>query len=198
MQHRLQAENERLRRLNRVLEERLQHQKTLDERIENLMAQAGMGCSVSSQATARSTPASTRAARLSEIPSLNNWSAHQLLVRHITFATAEHAYQYFKVLPGDALWAQEILHAPSPWEAKRLSRRKPINHQAWDTIRRDVMLEILNAKLLQHSDVRQALQATEHYEIVEDGSLEPYWGIGTAGNGANMFGAMWMSLRAES
>lgn len=127
---------------------------------------------------------------------LNNWSAHSIRIWGKRFPTAEHAFQYKKA-EYDPKMALKIKAAKSPRQAKQLSRQLTIDAERWNKQRKNVMLEILRAKLQQHHDVREALLATKTRAIVEDTLDDNYWGIDRCGRGRNMLGKIWMQLRDE-
>jgi ribA/ribD-fused uncharacterized protein len=126
----------------------------------------------------------------------SNWSAHQIRIWGKTFPTVEQAFQYQKFVGANEPWARKIQHAPSPWLAKRLAWQKTIDAKAWDARREAVMRELIQAKLIQHEDVRLALKQTQKRAILENSdSEETFWGIGKGYDGLNTLGKIWMSLR---
>lgn len=127
-----------------------------------------------------------------------NWSAHQIDIWGKRFPTAEHAYQYKKFEYSDPAWAEKIRTAKSPYEAKQIAYQKSIDQAAWGIIRESVMLELLQAKIAQHEDVKQALLATGGGAIAQIGrENDGFWGMGTDGYGENVLGKLWMHLRDE-
>jgi ribA/ribD-fused uncharacterized protein len=135
---------------------------------------------------------------------LSNFSSFNLRCKGHTFQTSEHAYQWEKFAGHwDASNAVEdiatrILNAPSAHEAFKLAEafkahRKP----DWDSIKVDVMREILRAKVLQHGYVSRKLLATGERDLVENSWRDDYWGWRPKRDGQNMLGKLWMEIRAE-
>lgn len=127
-----------------------------------------------------------------------NWSAHQIRIWGKLFPTVEHAYQYKKFADLDPIFAGKIQHAHSPWQAKNLSYSRRINSRAWDPERQRIMRQLLEAKLLQHEDVRHALRRTGTRAIIAKGDAkDEYWSIGPDYQGENILGKLWMTLRNQ-
>jgi ribA/ribD-fused uncharacterized protein len=133
----------------------------------------------------------------SDVP-FTNWSAHQISIWGMRFATVEHAYQYKKFIEVDPELALKIKNATSPWRAKKLGWSRPIITAEWDSKRERVIWDLLTAKVRQHEDVRTALRATGNRAIIVKGNeRDEFWGIGTNNNGLNTLGKIWMSLRQQ-
>jgi N-glycosidase YbiA len=127
-----------------------------------------------------------------------NWSAHQIYIWGKHFPTVEHAYQYKKYEVTDPEWAEQIRNAISPYQAKKLAYKHHTDEESWDIIRVSVMLELLQAKLKQHEDVRNALRDTGTGAIAQiGGEDDTFWGTGEDGFGENVLGKLWMHLRDE-
>ncbi|MFA6271500.1 MAG: NADAR family protein [Patescibacteria group bacterium] len=126
---------------------------------------------------------------------LDNYSAHTINIWHKTFPTAEHAYQWKKFESEEEI-AERIYHAQSPEIAKQIAdENKNMIEKRWYDIKRRVMKEILIAKMLQHNDVREALQRSSGRELIENSPVDSYWGCGKDGNGRNEVGKIWMEIR---
>lgn len=138
----------------------------------------------------------------------SNFSAFNLVWRHLTFHTSEAAYHYEKFCYIDESGvsstaeqnavAQQILKAPSAHEAFKIAERnKPLRRADWDRVKFDVMRRILRSKVSQHEYVRRKLLATGERELVEDSWRDDVWGWGPDRKGQNMLGRIWMEIRTE-
>jgi ribA/ribD-fused uncharacterized protein len=128
----------------------------------------------------------------------NNFSAHAIEFRGKFYPTCEHAYQAAKCTNPQV--QEEIRHARSPLEAKRLANEKyrAAKDPQWGRKKVGVVEAILRAKLAQHPEAQEALRKSGHEEIVEDSPTDYFWGEGSDGSGQNMLGKIWMKLRAET
>ena len=127
---------------------------------------------------------------------LNNFSAHCIDIWGIRFPTAEHAYQWKKFSDAEPEIAKQILDTGSPEEAQKIAHRyKPKMPKDWHYTKVAVMEEILRAKLVQHEIVCDALKRTGKRKIIENSPINAFWGCGSAGDGKNMMGALWMKIR---
>ena len=129
---------------------------------------------------------------------LNNWSAHQVQLWGNTFPTTEHGFHYRKFDEIKPELAAQILAAPSPFIALELAKQYKNRRRAdWDTIKIDIMTELVRAKANQHEDVRDCLLATGTKRIVENSPWDDFWGIGQEGTGDNHMGKILMLVRNE-
>ena len=67
----------------------------------------------------------------------------------------------------------------------------------WNEIKTSVMKEIIKAKIDQHEEVRNALQASGKEEIIENSPEDYFWGSGKDNTGRNELGKIWMEIREE-
>jgi ribA/ribD-fused uncharacterized protein len=131
---------------------------------------------------------------------LSNFSAFNLKMLGITFATSEHAYHWMKFRhPTGPGWVQnEIETAPSAHEAfKAAERLKRYRRPDWDDVKVEIMRDILRAKVDQHEYVRRKLLETGDRELIEDSWRDDFWGWGPYRDGRNVLGKLWMEVRAE-
>lgn len=127
---------------------------------------------------------------------LSNFSAFRLSWKGRMFDTSEAAYHWEK-FPNDAELQDAILDAPSAHEAFKLAEsQKLFRRPDWDSVKVDIMREILTAKASQHEYVRRKLLATGDRELVEDSWRDDFWGWGPNRDGKNMLGNLWMEVRA--
>ncbi|OGH62816.1 MAG: hypothetical protein A2848_00495 [Candidatus Magasanikbacteria bacterium RIFCSPHIGHO2_01_FULL_50_8] len=126
--------------------------------------------------------------------SLSNFSAHEVVIEGVTYATAEHAYQVLKF--SDSAQREKIKGAASAWLAREFGQSKKGRVENFDKIA--VIKEIMRAKLLQHEDVRAALIKTGDSIILKNHPGDDgFWGCGADGTGQNVMGKIWMELRNE-
>ncbi len=128
---------------------------------------------------------------------LNNFSAHAIEFNGKLYPTAEHAYQAAKCT--DPQGQEVIRNARSPLQAKTLANKtyRAARCPDWGHKKLAVVEEILRTKLAQHPEARAALRESGDEEIVEDSPTDYFWGAGADGTGQNMFGKLWMKIRAE-
>ena len=126
----------------------------------------------------------------------SNFSPHTVEYKGVNYMTSEHAFHAAKF--ADQKIIDEIIAARSPVEAFQLGKKyKAVRRSDWNEIKIGVMREILAAKLAQHTEVREALLATEDEEIIEDSPVDAFWGNAPDGTGQNHVGKIWMQLRSE-
>lgn len=134
---------------------------------------------------------------------LSNFSAFTLRRNDRVFMTSEAAYHYdkFAGFPEQSeQWnvALDIYIADSAHEAFKIAERnKHLRRTDWDSVKVDIMREILHAKADQHEYVRRKLLATNDRELIEDSWRDDFWGWGPNRDGKNMLGKLWMEIRAE-
>lgn len=106
-------------------------------------------------------------------------------------SSVEHQYQAAKTL--DITEKTNILNAHSAGAAKRMGRRCKIRTD-WDSIKLDIMFELLKQKF-SNQDLKEKLLATED-EYLEEGNYwnDTYWGV-CNGVGENHLGKLLMKLR---
>jgi len=126
---------------------------------------------------------------------LSNFSSHEVRWKGEVYKTAEHAYQVEKYLASQM--KEKIKHATSAFQAREFGQAKEGKDPDWNDKKVSVMKEIMRAKLLQHEDVRDALQRTNNAPILKNHPLDYYWGTGADGSGKNVMGKLWEELREE-
>jgi len=122
----------------------------------------------------------------------------------------EYFYQAQK--SSDRDYRRAIMEAESPGKVKRLAANPDITGKSgkhswfrahgkspradWHQVKLDIMRRADLAKYTQNPALRERLLATGDAELVEDSPSEPFWGIGSDGNGANWAGRVIMEVRA--
>lgn len=124
---------------------------------------------------------------------LSNFYACRQLHLGFPYPTAEHAYQAAKAV--DVAEFHRIATAATPGLAKRLGRRCAVRAD-WDTVKIDVMREILRQKFTSPA-LRAKLLATDDAELIEGNTWgDRFWGV-CDGRGQNWLGQLLMQLRAQ-
>ena len=132
---------------------------------------------------------------------LSNFSAFCVHWRGQPFFTSEHAYHWarFDLPEGRGVLLQDcIQRASSAHEAFKFAQReKSKQREDWDTIKVEVMRDILWCKVRQHEYVHRKLLETAGRELIENSWRDDYWGWGPRRDGQNVLGKLWMEIRAE-
>ena len=113
------------------------------------------------------------------------------------FDTSEHAYHWEK-FKEDAELRHRIRLARSAHDAFKLAEKfRDKRRPDWDSVKVDIMREILREKANQHEYVRRKLLQTGDRELIEDSWRDAFWGWGPNKDGQNMLGRLWMEIREE-
>lgn len=117
------------------------------------------------------------------------------------FGTTEHAFAAAKTL--DLKYFMAIIEAPNPGVAKAIGRRAPLRSD-WETIKYQVMLDVLRVKFKPAGVSRDRLMATGDRLIYEGNTWnDDVWGIirsdhtGENWHGRNALGVLLMKVRQE-
>jgi len=135
---------------------------------------------------------------------LSNYYTQPFLWRRIEFQSAEQAFAYAKTffatgrMDGN-LFAQDILNAKSPGDAKKLGRRVRIDVDEWDKHKVMYMREIVHAKFASGNDISGKLSRTGAAMLVEGNDWgDKFWGRVRERDrwvGLNVLGAILMEER---
>jgi N-glycosidase YbiA len=113
-----------------------------------------------------------------------------------TWPTSEHYFQAQKF--ADMKDKEEIRKAKGPMDAARMGRdRNRTLRRDWDRVKDNVMYEVVKAKFIQHTALRELLISTGDTKLIEHTENDRYWADGGDGSGQNMLGLILMRLRAE-
>jgi hypothetical protein len=83
-----------------------------------------------------------------------------------------------------------------PGKAKRLGRKVQLRSN-WESIKDDIMYQVVRAKFSQHPNLWWQLRATEDAELIEGNTWgDRYWGA-VNGVGENKLGRILMRIRSE-
>ena len=127
---------------------------------------------------------------------LSNYYAEALDLYGRRYPTAEHAYQCQKARDAkEALWIED---SPTPGEAKRRGRKVAMRPD-WDTVRFQIMREVLKAKFAPHSQMAVLLLETGDEMLVEVNWGDRFWGQTMNADyalvGSNYLGRLLMEIR---
>lgn len=130
------------------------------------------------------------------------YSAHAIEIDGVVFPTVEHAYQCARYT--DPKIIEEIRTAPSPMKAWAVSAKyKSVQIPDFkkDEHKLSVMKKLMEVKVEQHEEVRQALIDSGDLQIVKHITTYPpgdgFWDDGEDGKGLNHTGRMWMEIRSQ-
>jgi N-glycosidase YbiA len=129
----------------------------------------------------------------------SNFSPHSIELDGESWATVEHYYQAhkFEGTKFDYLMA-EIQAAPTPELAAKIGRDPAHQPRAdWDLHKCQIMYRAIWQKFSSHLDVQQILLDTLNAEIIEDSSVDYFWGCGLDRSGQNQLGRILMQVRSE-
>lgn len=121
------------------------------------------------------------------------FSNHPVRYKKTTYKTAEHAYQCRQYTdPKIISQIRSASTAKEAWSISQEHKNKQISD--FNDKKRDVMKDILHAKLRRNEDVWDMLFSTETYELKYE-SKDTYWGTGSNGKGKNELGKLWTEIR---
>lgn len=101
---------------------------------------------------------------ITNLHSLDNFSAHAITIWDMNFPTVEHAYQWKKFSKIRPDIAQQIKDTKSPQVAKKISSQyKNETPDNWETQKVSIMEELLHAKYAQHEYECDSEWQKEHY-----------------------------------
>ena len=128
---------------------------------------------------------------------LSNFSAFKINWKRHLFDSSEATYHWEK-FPNNPEIQELIRNSKSAHESFKMSERyKAFRRKDWDSVKVDIMRDILRAKVKQHEYVHRKLLATGDRELIEDSWRDTFWGWGPNKDGQNMLGKLWMEVRAE-
>ncbi len=142
---------------------------------------------------------------------LSHFHPSPILLDGLQWPTAEHYYQAQKL--DDPAYRAAIRAAVHPGHVKRLAapptaprrlsqdswfRANGTQPRAdWEDVKLAIMRRADRAKYDQNPDLRACLLATGRAALIEDSPREPFWGIGSEGQGANWAGQVLMEIRQD-
>jgi ribA/ribD-fused uncharacterized protein len=126
----------------------------------------------------------------------SNFSKHPVFLKGKRWPTSEHYFQAQKFAGTEH--EEEVRLCKTAREAANLgrSRKLPLRRD-WESVKEQVMLEVVRAKFTQHDDLKQVLLVTGDAKLVEHTENDSYWGDGGDGSGKNRLGHILMQVRDE-
>lgn len=126
----------------------------------------------------------------------SNFSRFRVWLAGKSWSTSEH---YFQAMKFDSMADQEVIRmAATPKIAAEMGRdRKRKLREDWESIKDDVMRDVLLAKFTQHEDLRILLLSTGDCKLIEHTKNDAYWGDGGDGTGKNKLGEILMEVRSR-
>ena len=122
---------------------------------------------------------------------LSNFYEAPLVYKGLRYLNSESAYQGQK----DPSRAEEFVDLEA-MKSKRLGRKVTIRDD-WDSVKLDIMYEIVLAKFTQNPELLDKLKATGDAILIEGNYWhDTFWGV-CEGKGKNYLGKIIMKIRAE-
>ena len=126
---------------------------------------------------------------------LGTCSKHSFELEDSVWLSAEHYYQASKYRGS---LRDKIRACENPEQAIKLGRgifRK--KRSDWNKIRDVIMTRAMYCKCKTHTEVEQALLATENRPLANNTFGDYYWGVGRDGRGENRFGKILQNVRQK-
>lgn len=112
------------------------------------------------------------------------------------YPTSEHAYHSEK-FEDDEL-KEQVRNTRSAHDSQKFATAHSAERRKdWNTVKLEIMKEILRAKVEQHTYVKKKLIQSADKELIEDSWRDDFWGWGPNKDGNNHLGKLWMEVRAE-
>jgi ribA/ribD-fused uncharacterized protein len=113
----------------------------------------------------------------------------------ISYPTVEHAFQAAKTLNFGK--RKDISLLDSPGKAKSAGRKLPFPRGDWETVKFEIMYELVLQKFARHAELRQQLLETGDAVLVEGNNWgDRIWGR-VDGVGENHLGRILMEVRSQ-
>ena len=129
-----------------------------------------------------------------EYGAFSNFSLHNVKVYGKTWATSEHAFQAQKF--AGTRHETEVRKAKGPAQAAAIGRDRSLPiRKDWESVKDNVMREVVYAKFSQDKHLEKLLLSTGDEKLVEHTTNDSYWGDGGNGKGKNMLGIILMETR---
>ena len=115
----------------------------------------------------------------SEFSKHSNWSPSRFTFKEKDFVCLEQGYMYNKaVINNDPTTARKICYTSDPREIKRLGSSVTVaNRNTWNTVKSNLMLELVRAKYTQNEDLKKLLLETGNRKLGETGR-DSFFSIG--------------------
>lgn len=124
----------------------------------------------------------------------SNFSHHSVKMNGKIWKTSEHYFQAQK-FAGTPL-EEKIRKCGRAMDAANMGRnRKNPLRKDWESVKDNVMREVVYAKFSQNEYLKKILIDTGNEELIEHTENDKYWGDGGNGKGKNMLGIILMEVR---
>jgi hypothetical protein len=132
----------------------------------------------------------------SEYGCFSNFSKHSVFLKGKRWPTSEHYFQAQKFVGTEH--EEEVRTCKTARDAANMgrSRKLPLRRD-WESVKDQIMLEVVRAKFTQHEDLKAILLGTGDAQLVEHTAKDSYWGDGGDGSGKNRLGQILMQVRDE-
>lgn len=126
----------------------------------------------------------------------SNFSRHSVFLKGKRWPTSEHYFQAQKFAGTEHEEAVRTCKTPALAASMGRSRKLPLRRD-WDSVKDQIMLEVVRAKFTQHEELKAVLLGTGDAKLVEHTEKDSYWGDGGDGSGKNRLGQLLMKVRDE-
>lgn len=124
---------------------------------------------------------------------LSNFYNATVVYEGLTYLNNEAAFQSAKTI--DMERRKQFCNI-NPSTAKHKGRNLSLRHN-WESIKCEIMYDIVKDKFTRHPDLKAKLLATNNEELVEGNTWgDTYWGV-CNGRGKNVLGAILMDIRND-
>ena len=126
----------------------------------------------------------------------SNFSKHPVFLKGKRWPTSEHYFQAQKFAGTEH--EEKVRQCARAREAANMGRDRTLPlRRDWESVKDQVMLEVVRAKFTQHEDLKAILLGTGDAKLVEHTENDSYWGDGGDGSGKNRLGQILMRVRDE-
>lgn len=131
----------------------------------------------------------------SDYKAFSNLFRSDFTVGEKTYPSVESYFQSAKFATTDPEYAEAIRSKTNPALTRIMgnSKKHPVRED-WETVKVEVMRAALLAKFTSNEALKNKLIATDD-ALLEEESLDTFWGIGEDGTGQNMTGKLLMEVR---
>ncbi len=124
----------------------------------------------------------------------SNFSNHAVNIGGKTWKSSEHYFQAQKFV--GTKYESLIRKAPYAGEAAKMGRDRSLPlRKDWESVKDNIMRDVVYAKFTQHKSCKELLLSTGNAKIVEHTENDSYWGDGGDGRGKNRLGQILMEIR---
>lgn len=110
----------------------------------------------------------------------SNFDLQNFIHQKLWFKNSEQAFVWRKaIFFGDTETALKILQSTSPRECQKLGREvKNYDDAKWQSVRYQIMVEVLMDKFSQNKGIKAQLLSTGDMTLIEGSPIDKIWGIG--------------------